>query len=89
MNPKILVLDEPTAGLDPRGKKEILSLVSSLNKNQGITVVMVSHDMNEVYENANRIIVFKNGEIVYDKSPRFIQNGRRNCFDELGNSSYG
>ncbi len=70
MNPKILVLDEPTAGLDPRGKKEILSLVSSLNKNQGITVVMVSHDMNEVYENANRIIVFKNGEIVYDKSPR-------------------
>lgn len=70
MKPQILVMDEPTAGLDPRGKREILSLVSSLNREQSITVVMVSHDMNEVYENAERIIVFRDGQIVYDTTPR-------------------
>ena len=70
MKPKILVMDEPTAGLDPRGKQEVLSLVSDLNKNQGVTVIMVSHDMNEVYENANRVIVFRDGQIAYDMPPR-------------------
>lgn len=70
MQPKILVLDEPTAGLDPQGKKEILSLVKRLNKEQGITVIMVSHDMNEVYENANRVLVFSKGSIVYDTTPQ-------------------
>ena len=70
MNPQLLVLDEPTAGLDPRGKKEILSIVSSLNKRQNVTVVMVSHDMNEVYENADRIVVFRDGKIAYDAAPR-------------------
>ena len=70
MKPKILVLDEPTAGLDPRGKSEILSLVTQLNKTQGVTVIMVSHDMNEVYENAHRVIVFRDGSVVYDTTPR-------------------
>ena len=70
MKPKILVMDEPTAGLDPRGKREILSLVSDLNRNQGVTVIMVSHDMNEVYENASRVIVFRDGKVAYDTTPR-------------------
>lgn len=70
MKPKVLVLDEPTAGLDPRGKREILQLVTSLNREQGVTVLMVSHDMNEVFENANRVLVFKKGEIVFDLPPR-------------------
>lgn len=70
MQPKILVMDEPTAGLDPRGKKEILSLVTQLNREQGVTVLMVSHDMNEVYENANRVIVFREGKIAHDSAPR-------------------
>ena len=70
MKPQILVLDEPTAGLDPRGKSEILSLVSKLNAEQGVTVLMVSHDMNEVYENARRVVVFRNGEVVHDLTPR-------------------
>ncbi|MGN1066227.1 MAG: energy-coupling factor transporter ATPase [Candidatus Fimimonas sp.] len=70
MKPKVLVLDEPTAGLDPRGKKEILQLVNKLNKEQGVTVIMVSHDMNEVFENANRVLVFSQGKIVYDFPPR-------------------
>ncbi|MCH5159772.1 MAG: energy-coupling factor transporter ATPase [Clostridiales bacterium] len=72
MKPKILVLDEPTAGLDPRGKSEILSLVSKLNAEQNVTVLMVSHDMNEVYENARRVIVFRDGEVVYDTTPRAL-----------------
>lgn len=70
MEPKILVLDEPTAGLDPRGKKEILSLVKKLNKEQNVTVLMVSHDMNEVYENADRVVVFRDGRVAYDLPPR-------------------
>ena len=69
MHPQILVLDEPTAGLDPEGKREILTLVKKLNKEHGITVIMVSHDMNEVYENVNRIIVFKDGKVLYDLPP--------------------
>lgn len=64
--PKVLVLDEPTAGLDPQGKGEILSLVRNLNTQEGITVIMVSHDMNEVYENCDRIILFGEGKVVYD-----------------------
>ena len=70
MKPKILVLDEPTAGLDPRGKSEILTLVKKLNQTEGVTVLMVSHDMNEVYENANRILVFRDGAIAFDLPPR-------------------
>ncbi|MCH5156507.1 MAG: energy-coupling factor transporter ATPase [Clostridiales bacterium] len=70
MKPKILVLDEPTAGLDPRGKQEILSLVTELNRTQGVTVIMVSHDMNEVYENANRVVVFRDGAVAHDTTPR-------------------
>lgn len=68
--PSVLVLDEPTAGLDPRGKSEILSVVNTLNKRDGVTVIMVSHDMNEVYENATRVIVFRDGSVVYDLPPR-------------------
>ena len=67
--PKVLVLDEPTAGLDPRGKKEILDLVNKLNREQNVTVLMVSHDMNEVYENASRVLVFQDGRIAYDLPP--------------------
>ena len=69
MRPRVLVLDEPTAGLDPEGKREILTLVKTLNQQHGITVIMVSHDMNEVYENVNRIIVFKEGKVLYDLPP--------------------
>lgn len=70
MQPRILVLDEPTAGLDPQGKREILSLVKKLNRERGITVIMVSHDMNEVFENVDRVIVFREGKVVHDLPPR-------------------
>ncbi len=70
MKPQILVMDEPTAGLDPRGKTEVLTLVRRLNEQEGVTVLMVSHDMNEVYENADRVLVFRDGSVVYDLPPR-------------------
>ncbi len=71
-SPDLLVLDEPTAGLDPQGKSEILHLVQTLNKRDGVTVVMVSHDMNEVYEYADRVVVFADGAVAYDMSPRAL-----------------
>ncbi len=66
MRPSVLVLDEPTAGLDPRGKREILDLIVNLNTQSGLTVIMISHDMDEVYEYTDRTIVFNNGGIEYD-----------------------
>lgn len=66
MRPKILVLDEPTAGLDPVGKEEILTLLRRLNRQEGMTIVMISHDMDEVYEYTDRTIIFDNGRVAHD-----------------------
>lgn len=63
MRPEILILDEPTAGLDPRGKKEILTLIKGLNEENGMTILMVNHDMNEASEYADRIAVMYEGEL--------------------------
>lgn len=70
MNPNILVLDEPTAGLDPLGKEEILNLIVKLNKENGLTVIMVSHDVNEVYEYTDRTIVFSQGKVLFNMATR-------------------
>lgn len=67
--PKILVLDEPTAGLDPRGKTEILKLIHSLKENCSLTIVMISHDMDEIARNCTRIAVIREGHIVCVKTP--------------------
>lgn len=72
MNPSILVLDEPTAGLDPRGKNEIFSFISDLHKSRGITIVLVSHSMEDIARLAQRVIVMNNGEIVMDGCPKDI-----------------
>ncbi|HPG92903.1 MAG TPA: ATP-binding cassette domain-containing protein, partial [Clostridia bacterium] len=66
MKPKILVLDEPTAGLDPMGKREILQLMAKIRAEQKATIIMISHDMNEIYENVDRVAVFVEGTIKYD-----------------------
>jgi len=66
MKPKILVLDEPTAGLDPMGKREILQLMAKIRAEQNATIIMISHDMNEIYENVDRVAVFVNGTIKHD-----------------------
>ena len=71
MKPKVLVLDEPVAGLDPIGRKELLDLLKRLNR-EGMTIVLVSHDMNDVAEYADRMIVMGNGQILYDDLPERV-----------------
>lgn len=69
MQPKVLILDEPTAGLDPQGKRDILDLVINLKKQHTPTIIMISHDIDEIAEYSSRIAVFNEGKIVYDLSP--------------------
>jgi energy-coupling factor transport system ATP-binding protein len=72
MNPKILILDEPTAGLDPRGKDEIFEFISNLHKSLGITVILVSHSMEDIARLVQRVIVISKGKIVMDGSTKEI-----------------
>lgn len=72
MKPEILVLDEPTAGLDPKGRDEILTQVKKLQEESGITVVLVSHSMEDVANFVNRLIVMKKGQIMYDDEPKTV-----------------
>ena len=71
MEPKYIVLDEPTAMLDPKGRAEIISTIHKLNREHGITVVLITHFMEEA-ENADRVIVLNDGEIVADNTPKEI-----------------
>ncbi len=71
MEPSCIVLDEPTAMLDPRGRKEILTTLLRLNKEKGITVILITHYMEEA-ENADRVIVMNDGEIIADNNPKNI-----------------
>lgn len=72
MKPKFLVLDEPTAGLDPRGRDEILDEIKNLYKTQNMTVVLVSHSMEDVARMVERIIVMEKGKIYMDGKPKEI-----------------
>lgn len=72
MDPKVLVLDEPCAGLDPRGKEEILSMLSRLRRDRNITIILVSHSMEDVAGYADRLIVMNNGEKAFDGSVREV-----------------
>lgn len=72
MEPRILVLDEPTAGLDPRGREEILSYLKKLNQETKIGIVLVSHSMEDVARVATRVLVMDQGRLVMDKSPREV-----------------
>lgn len=72
MEPKILVLDEPTAGLDPKGRDEILGQISHLQKETGISVVLVSHSMEDVANYVDRIVVMNHGKILFDDVPHRV-----------------
>jgi energy-coupling factor transport system ATP-binding protein len=72
MNPQVLVLDEPAVGLDPQGRNEILGQIAKLNRQTKITVIMVSHSMEDVAKYAERLIVMDHGGIQFDGSPREI-----------------
>ena len=77
MKPNCIVLDEPTAMLDPKGRREVIDTVTRLNKEEGITVILITHFMDEAIK-AGRVIVMGDGEIVMDDTPRrvFAQVGR-------------
>ncbi|MBQ4609141.1 MAG: energy-coupling factor transporter ATPase [Clostridia bacterium] len=79
MEPQVLVLDEPCAGLDPRGREEILALIRDLHRESGATIVMVSHSMDDVASLAERVIVMNHGEVVMDGVPRDVFS----CGEEL------
>ena len=69
MRPNVLVLDEPTAGLDPRGRREMLALVRDYHARGGVTVIMVSHSMDDVARMCSRIIVMNHGKVAFDAPP--------------------
>lgn len=79
MEPEVLVLDEPCAGLDPRGREEILGLIKKLHEEAGTTIVMVSHSMDDVASLAERVIVMNHGEVAMDGTPRDVFS----CGEEL------
>lgn len=70
MESKVLILDEPTAGLDPRGRDRILDMVKQLHAQGGVTVIMVSHSMDDISRLATRLIVMNKGRLVADGTPR-------------------
>lgn len=72
MNPKILILDEPTAGLDPRGRDDILDQIAELHKVRGITIILVSHSMEDIAKYVERLIVMNHGEAVFDDTPKAV-----------------
>ena len=69
MRPRILILDEPTAGLDPRGRDEILGLIAEMKKELNMTIIIVSHSMDDVARYVDRIMVMGGGKLLYDDDP--------------------
>lgn len=72
MKPEVLILDEPTAGLDPKGRDELMERLATLHKENHITVILVSHSMEDVAKYVNRLIVMNQGEVMYDGTPKEV-----------------
>lgn len=72
MKPEVLVLDEPTAGLDPKGREDILELLKKLHKEQEITIILISHSMEDVARYVQRMLVLNDGQLVLDGMPEII-----------------
>ena len=72
MEPEVLILDEPTAGLDPRGRDEILDQISRLHRERHMTIILVSHSMEDVARYADRLLVMNHGKKVFDGTPREV-----------------
>ena len=72
MNPKVLILDEPTAGLDPKGRDEILEEISQLHQERKMSIILVSHSMEDIARYADRLIVMNHGEKAFDGTPKEV-----------------
>lgn len=83
MDPKVLILDEPTAGLDPQGRDDILDQIKKLHDEKGITILLVSHSMEDVANYADRLIVMNDGKIAYDGTPKEVFSHYREL-EEMG-----
>ena len=83
MQPEILVLDEPVAGLDPAGREEILALVKKLQKEVSPTIILVSHNMDDIAVMADRIIALQDGKVVMDGTPKEVFSDRKHI-EEIG-----
>jgi len=86
MQPEVLILDEPTAGLDPKGRDEILDQVKKLKEDTKMTVILVSHSMEDIAKYVDRIIVMNKGNIVYDDVPKKIFENYKEL-EEIGLSA--
>lgn len=72
MEPKVLILDEPSAGLDPAGRENLLANIRDIHRNRGTTILMVSHSMDEVAQNVNRILVLKSAHVLMSGTPKEV-----------------
>jgi energy-coupling factor transporter ATPase len=72
MEPEVLILDEPTAGLDPKGHTDILKMIQDIRTDRNVTIILVSHNMDDVAAMADHILVMEDGRLVMDGSPRDI-----------------
>ena len=72
MKPEVLILDEPTAGLDPKGRDEILDQIAKLREETGMTVILVSHSMEDVAKYVDRIIVMNKSRVMFDDEPKKV-----------------
>jgi energy-coupling factor transport system ATP-binding protein len=84
MNPEVLILDEPTAGLDPGGRDEIFELIKNLHEENNITIILSSHSMDDMAKLAKTIIVMNDGEIEFMGSPREVFNSNTDRLKEIG-----
>ena len=81
MEPEVLILDEPSAGLDPAGRRRLLEHIRRYHRERGTTVVMVSHSMDEVAENVDRIIVLADAGVVMSGTPHQVFSRARELMD--------
>ena len=84
MNPEVLILDEPTAGLDPGGRDEIFELITKLHENNNKTIILSSHSMDDMAKLAKNIIVMNHGKIEFMGSPREVFNSNVDILKEIG-----
>lgn len=83
MKPKVVILDEPTAGLDPLGREEIFSIIKKIHKEEGITIILVSHNMDDVAAFADRVLVMDNGKLKFNGSVNEVYS-HGNELEEMG-----
>ena len=84
MNPEVLILDEPTAGIDPGGRDEIFDLIRTLHKEHNMTIILSSHSMDDMAKLANTIIVMNHGKVEFMGTPREVFNNNATRLKEIG-----